>query len=612
LTGERVERRLAAVLAADIAGYSRLMGTDEEGTLARLKAVRKSLVDPAIASHRGRIVKTTGDGMLVEFASAVDAVRCGAEVQQDMAARNANIPQDVRIEFRIGIHVGDIIFDDNDIFGDGVNIAARLEGIAEPGGICISDDAQRQIRGKVDVVFNDMGEQLLKNIAEPMRAWRMRVGDAPAPGIIKPSSDGDRTGRAGQSASPSRPSESRNASLRGAVQRKASLGVLPFSIFGQDAESEFLADGLVEDILTALARFRLVSVIARNSTFAYRGQQVDVRRAGAELGATYILEGSVRRSGTTVRITAQLIDATNGAHLWAERYDRPSTGAFAVQDEIAQAIVSGIEQPIVSAEHRRGAPEAGAAVDVVKAAGWHLFRFTRENNDTAIAMLLKAVEENPSAYRRQQALAMGYCWRMAFGWADNPLDCASRALVASEAALRLNDDDAWNYCVLGWSAVYCHQFEAGRAALNRAVQINPNSGVTHGVNAWVLGHLGEADQALESFDITLRLAPQHPFIFMHMTAAAWAHFACERWNDAAKLAETAALRRPNCFSPLVVTAAASGLRGDLTSGRLAIEAIGRLVPGFNIAWLRGFLPLRQSGSLDRVCDGLRAAGVIEG
>jgi adenylate cyclase len=583
-----------AILAADVAGYSRLMNSDEEGTLRQLKEHRRALVDPSIAEHRGRIVKTTGDGLLLEFASAVDAVRCAVEVQRAMRERNAAIAPERRIEFRIGINVGDIIIDSGDIFGDGVNVAARLENFADSGEICVSDRVREDVENRLDVVFNDLGPQMFKNISQPVHVFGVD---------LQP--DREVTG----SSPDSRPAKHAGSQSQQTRHRKASLGVLPFTVFAHDAESEFLADGLVEDILTALARFRLVSIIARNSTFAYQGQQIDVRRAGSELGATYILEGSVRRSGDSFRITAQLIDATNGAHLWAERYDRRSEGVFAVQDEIAQAIVSGIEQPLVSAENRRGAPDpAGSTTDVVKAAGWHLFRFDRASNDTAIAMLLKAVEENPGAYRRQQALAMGYCWQMAFGWTDDPSATAAQALAASDAALRLNDDDAWNHCVRGWSAVYCRQFQAGTAALHRAVQVNPNSGVTHGVNAWVLAHTGDPEGAIESFEVTLRLAPQHPFIFMHTTGAAWAHFARERWDAAAQHAETAALRRPNCFSPLVVTAAVCAARNDIAAGRRATDAIRQLIPDFSIDWLRRFLPL-QPDQFDRVCECLRALGI---
>jgi adenylate cyclase len=275
LTGSRVERRLAAVLAADIASYSRLMGADEEGTLAQLKACRKTVVDPNIAEHRGRIVKTTGDGMLVEFASAVDAARCAVEVQRRMNEQNTNVPQDKRIEFRIGIHVGDIIIDENDIFGDGVNIAARLEGIAEPGGVCISDDAHRQIRGKIDVAYDDMGSQTLKNIIEPMRAWRLQI-DKNSP-----------------STKPKRIAVEAAQPLT--LPDKPSIAVLAFQNMSGDPEQEYFVDGMVEDIITAMSRFKSLFVIARNSSFAYKGRAVDIKQVGRELGVRYVLEGSVRR-----------------------------------------------------------------------------------------------------------------------------------------------------------------------------------------------------------------------------------------------------------------------------------------------------------------------------
>src|SRR5882672_10126793 len=299
VSSERVERRLAAVLAADVAGYSRLMGRDEEGTLAQLKSFRKALVDPAIAEHRGRIVKTTGDGMLIEFASAVDAARCAVEIQRGMATQNTDVPQNQRIEFRIGIHLGDIIIDDNDIFGDDVNIAARLEGIGEPGGVCISDDAHRQIRGKVDITFEDIGQQNLKNITEPMRAWRVRIANEAGSAVQTGSS------AVGQAL---------------ALPDKPSIAVLPFTNMSGDPEQDYFADGMAEDIITALSRFKALFVIARNSSFTYKGRAVDVKQVGRELGVRYVLEGSVRKAANRVRITGQLVDTATGAHLWANRF----------------------------------------------------------------------------------------------------------------------------------------------------------------------------------------------------------------------------------------------------------------------------------------------------
>jgi len=295
LATERVERRLAAILAADVAGYSRLIGADEEGTLARLKTHRSALIDPKIAQHKGRIVKTTGDGVLAEFASTVDALRCAGEVQAAMAERNAAVPADLRIEFRVGIHQGDIVVEDGDIFGDGVNIAARLEGLAAPGGICVSARVQEDAAGKLDLAFEDIGEQQLKNIARPMRVFHVRL---------------DRAMEAARDAS--------QPSLT--LPDKPSVAVLPFANMSDDPEQEFFADGIAEDVITALSRYPSLFVIARNSSFTYKGRAVDVKEVGHELGVRYVLEGSVRRAADRIRVTAQLVEAETGNHVWAERY----------------------------------------------------------------------------------------------------------------------------------------------------------------------------------------------------------------------------------------------------------------------------------------------------
>jgi adenylate cyclase len=305
----RVERRLAAILAADVAGYSRLMGKDEEATLAALKAHRKEVIDPKIAEHRGRIVKTTGDGALVEFASAVDATRCAVDIQRTMAGRNAAIPEDRRVEFRIGINVGDIIIDEGDIYGDGVNIAARVESLATPGAICLSEDTYKQIKGKLEIDVSDMGEQQLKNIAQPLRVYGVR------PDVVQ-----------------TRPAL--------ALPDKPSVAVLPFQNMSGDPEQDYFVDGMVEDIITGLSRIKWLFVIARNSTFTYKGRAVDVKQVGRELGVRYILEGSVRKVADRVRITGQLIDVGTGAHVWAERYDRKSDDIFALQDEITLSVIS--------------------------------------------------------------------------------------------------------------------------------------------------------------------------------------------------------------------------------------------------------------------------------
>ena len=377
-----MERRLAAVLAADVAGYSRLMGADEEGTLARLKALRKALVDPTIAAHRGRIVKTTGDGMLVEFASAVDAVRGAVEVQRGMAEQNASVQQDQRIEFRIGIHVGDIIFDDNDIFGDGVNVAARVENECEPGAVCVSGNAFEQVRGKTNFTFDDLGEKKLKNIERPVQLYAVR---------------GPTSAATTSSAISIMPSDN---SKPLPLPNKPSIAVLPFQNMSGDPEQEYFADGMVEDIITALSRFRWLFVIARNSSFTFKGKAVDIKEVGRKLGVRYVLEGSVRKASERVRITGQLIDAETGAHLWADRFERDLTDIFALQDEVTVAVVSAIQPKLLQTEIEmatRRRPENLTAYDFYLRARQKHYLRTREGWAETIRLAHRALDLDPRA-----------------------------------------------------------------------------------------------------------------------------------------------------------------------------------------------------------------------
>src|SRR6266852_4081148 len=372
--GDRVDRRLAAIMAGDIAGYSRLMGIDEEGTLRQLKAHRKELIDPKITEHRGRIVKTTGDGMLVEFVSVVDAVRCAVDIQRGMAERNSEVQADKRIEFRIGINVGDIISDSNDIYGDGVNVAARLEALAEPGGITVSRNVHDQVRDKLTFGFEDMGEQVVKNIARPVGVHRVSLAESAPPTTFKSILATDQT----KLSSANRPS----------------LAVLPFVNMSGDPEQDYFAEGISEDIITGLSKLRWFFVIARNSTFAYKGKAVDVKRAARELGVRYVLEGSVRKGGNRVRITAQLIDAATGNHIWADRFDGDLTDVFALQDEITKQVVAAIEPKLLEAEairsQNRSSEDLGAW-DLVMKANSLLWRQTKTDSEAAIGMLNSAV-----------------------------------------------------------------------------------------------------------------------------------------------------------------------------------------------------------------------------
>ena len=399
---DRVDRRLAAIFAGDIAGYSRLMGVDEEGTLRLLKAHRKELVDPKITEHRGRIVKTTGDGMLVEFVSVVDAVRCAVDIQRGMRERNSGIPAEKRIQFRIGINVGDIIIDGDDIYGDGVNVAARLEGLAEPGGVCVSDDAQRQIRGKVDTNLEDMGPQNLKNIAEPMRAWRLRMN----------------TG--GSAAAPiGRPVESTQAPP---LPDQPSIAVLPFQNMSGDPEQEYFADGIAEDVLTILSKIQQLVVIARNSSFVFKGQARDIREIGQILGVRHVLEGSVRKAGNRVRLTAQLIDSLNGSHVWADRFEGDLDDVFALQDRITQDIVAALEVRLTFGEQARvWRARSGSPLvyeHYLKARTLYL-NFAKHTHAQARSEFERALAINPAYAPALSLLGFTLTDQVRFDWAED-------------------------------------------------------------------------------------------------------------------------------------------------------------------------------------------------
>jgi Predicted integral membrane protein len=460
LSSEHVERRLAAILAADVAGSCRLIGIDEEGTLAQLKALRKTLFDPKIAEHHGRIVKNTGDGALVEFASVVDAVRCADEIQRGMAEHNIDVPEVKRIEFRIGIHVGDIIIEDHDIFGDGVNIAARLEGIAEPGGVCMSDDAYRQIRGKVEIACDDMGQQSLKNIADPMRAWRVRL-------------TGQTALEVGSGSAVSQPRAL-------PLPDKPSIAVLPFENMSGDPEQVYFADGIVEEIITALSRNKQLFLIDRNSSFMFKGRAVDVKQVARELGVRYVLEGSVRKSGNRIRITGQLIDAASGAHLWADRYDGALEDVFELQDQVAASVVGAI------AEIERAKRKPTSSLDAydyylrAQAAHW---QYTKEAMDQAVGLYEQAIALDPEFALAYALLAATLNQRRVWGWSTDPAADASRAIAYAKSALRLAKKDP---LVLAQSAIVLtaigYEVELADSLLEEAIRLNPN-----GMLGWLGG-----------------------------------------------------------------------------------------------------------------------------
>jgi adenylate cyclase len=594
LTGERIERRLAAVLAADVAGYSRLMGRDEEGTLADLKRSRKTLFDPAIASHRGRIVKTTGDGMLVEFASAVDAVRCAVEVQRGMVAQNGSVAQDVRIEFRIGIHVGDVIIDDNDIFGDGVNIAARLEGIAEPGGVCISDDMHRQIRGKVDIGFDDLGSQALKNITEPMRAWRMQI-DASTSSTVT----------AKPATWPAQPL---------ALPDKPSIAVLPFENMSGDPEQEYFADGMVEDITTALSRFKSLFVIARNSSFTYKGRAVDIKQVGRELGVRYVVEGSVRKAAGTVRITGQLIDATTGAHLWADRFEGKLDDIFALQDKITESVVSAITPTVYQAEidlAARRRPTNLSAYDLCLRAQPHFYSMTREGLAEALQLAHRALELDPRyGFAAYQA---GGChmFIISQGWARDLNREIGEATRLLSLALSIDENDPDVLAAVGcMTSFLTEDFATAAEMVDRAVALNPNSAVAWSQrgHAYLFG--GQHTEALRSFERTIRLSPLDPLLYMTLAGMGIALIELRRFDEAVVVARKAARQNQTYATTYRCLASALAHLGREAEVQKAVFRMLELEPNFRISeWVRRGAQWHKHNKL--MIEGIRKAGLPE-
>jgi TolB-like protein/class 3 adenylate cyclase len=592
VSNERVQRRLAAVLAADVAGYSRLMGRDEERTLADLKMSRRTLIDPCIASHRGRIVKTTGDGMLVEFASAVDAARCADEIQRGMHSHNADVAPDVRIEFRIGIHVGDIIIDDDDIFGDGVNIAARLEAIAEPGGVCISDDAQRQIRGKVDIGFDDMGPQSLKNIAEPMRAWRMRIGGAQAP--VAP------TAAAAGSSQPL------------VLPDKPSIAVLPFQNMSGDPEQEYFADGMVEDIITALSRFKSLFVIARNSSFTYKGNAVDIKQVGRELGVRYVLEGSVRKAGNRVRITGQLIEATTGRHLWADKFDGALEDVFGLQDQITTSVVGLIAPTLEQAEIERAKQKPTDRLDSYDS---YLRGMALANKSRSLAeargFFRQAFEQDPE-YGAAYAMA-AWTLMMQQSISGVPLSTEMRAdgIRLAHLGARVGGDDAFALARSGHVLTYLgHEYDRGASMVEEAVTLNPNLAMAWFSRGWVSLMCGDAERSVESFERMIRLSPLDPLRIGAWNGCAFAFFHLRRFEEGCTVAKKSIQFAANAHTigALVVNCVGAG---RAVEARKAVAELLKLQPDFRASHVQEAFPVRSVDERERMASALREAGLPE-
>ena len=589
MSGARVERRLAAILAVDVAGYSRLMGEDEEGTLAALRAVRRELGDPKIAEHRGRIVKTTGDGLLVEFASVVDAVRCAVEVQREMLARNAAAPAQRRIEFRMGINVGDIIIEDGDIFGDGVNIAARLEALAEPGGICLSGAAHEQVRDRLDIAFDDLGEQQVKNITRPVRTYGVALG-----------------------------ASSRAALLVGAplpLPDKPSLAVLPFQNMTGDAEQEYFVDGMVEEITTAIARLPWLFVIARNSAFTYKGRAVDVKQVAQELGVRYVLEGSVRKAGNRVRITGQLIDTTTGAHIWADRFDGAIDDIFELQDQVASSVAGAIEPKLRQSEIERASRKPTAnltAYDLYLRALAQSYRFTEEGLAEAIVLARQALAIDPS-YAPAAAM-VGWCrgLQRVQGWGAASANDVAEACRLARQALEAERDDAETIWQAAWTLfILAGEAAMAAAALDRALALNANA-----AHAWLIrGHIhglrNEPEAAIEALERARRLSPFDPYTFFYALNIAVAHLAARRFEQAIEWADRALHDQPRTVSAMRVKVAALAHLGHLDAARTEVSRLLAIDPKLTIAGYREYLQMAAPEVLELLVTGMRLAGLPE-
>jgi adenylate cyclase len=584
MVAERTQRRLAAILAADVVGYSRLMEQDEAGTVAVLRERRKGTLVPLVAEHQGRIVKLMGDGVLVEFTSAVNAVACAVELQKRMAAANDGVLEHQRIVLRIGINLGDVIVEGGDLYGEGVNIASRLEGIAEPGSILVSGTAYDYVKNKAGVGFDELGAQSLKNMGEPVRVYRVRPEGEVA--IARPAL---------------------------ALPDKPSIAVLPFENMSGDAMQEYFADGMVEDIITALSRFRNLFVIARNSSFTYKGRAVDVKQVGRELGVRYVLEGSVRKASNRLRITAQLIEAATGAHLWSERYDRDLADTFAVQDEITESVVSAIEPEMLLVERQRAArknPDTMDAWDYYMRGMWLFYQFDPASQDRAAHLMRRVVELDPTYPQGHIGLARVLAAKVLWGWSDNPDTDRQAAFAAARRGVELDDKDPYTHYILAWSSLLMRKLDDALAEAQKAIDRTPNFALAYFAQGAARLFLGRFDQVADSIERAIRLSPHEPLAFYFANILALARYQQGRYDEAAKIAQTGLGLRP--FHALYLTLAACyGQLGRLEEARAALAEMRRLQP--NNAEHRWEIanPYLDPTHRSHFIDGLRKAGWAE-
>ena len=583
--GTFMDRRLTTILVADIVGFSRQMAADEEGVVARLRALRAEVIDPRIAAAGGRLIKTMGDGFLIEFPSAVAAVRAALAIQTDMRARGAGDPEDHRLHLRMGINVGDIVIDGDDILGDGVNIAARLEPLAPAGGVCISRAVYEQVRGKVDVTLTAMGAQRLKNIPEPVDIWHIRVDDT-----------------AGATALPAAGSGASHP----ATAEKPSVAVLPFDNMSADPEQDYFADGITEDIITELSRLPALLVIARNSTFTYKGKATKVQDVCRDLQVRYVLEGSVRKAGQRVRVTAQLIDGGSGGHVWAERYDRDLADIFAVQDDVTEQIVRALAVQLTDAGSNpssRGRPENPEAYDCVLRAREQYRLFTKEGNAAARQL-----------YERAMALAPDYAEGYAGAaethvqdWISGTADRLEQAFALAQAAERLDPSLPLVYEALTTVHQFMRQHDKALAAAKRWVEVEPGNAEAYANLAGTLLFSGEPEQVEGLIKKAMRLDPFYPFYYPLYVGAA--QFTMHRFADAAQSIKRSVTRNPHALPPLFFLAATYGQLGEDALAQETLAEIRRISPDFSLDRVLAVAVYRRPEHLALLLDGLHKAGL---
>src|SRR5688572_30226734 len=546
---ERAQRRLAAILSADVVGYSRLMEQDEAATLAVLKARRKGVLEPLVSKYAGRVFKVTGDGVLVEFASAVNAVQCAIDLQQGMAAANCEVPDDRHIVLRIGINLGDVMVEGSDLYGDSVNIAARLEVTADPGAILLSATAYDHVRNKVNASFDDIGNQTLKNIAGPVRAYR--VGGTPkvAVAVAKAASD------------------------------KPSIAVLPFANMSDDREQEYFAAGLTEDIITALSRVSGLTVIARTSSFVYKRQTVDTKRVAHELGVSYVMEGSVRRASDRVRVTAQLVDGTTGHHVWAERYDRAAGDIFEIQDDITRSVAASTETQIQLSERQAIESRASGepkAHELVTRAWGRIYDFTPEALAEAAALAEQAIRLDPTNRRAHIIRARVHVNRLWFGLIPHDAENLALGLQLAEMGVRLAPRDEWAHFCMAFAYELAGRLDDTVAACRRAIELNPNFSNGYSELARGLAALGRAEEAIVACQTALRLNPRDPSNWERHDTMAIAHFTAENFEASLREARIATQARPELPEGFIILAAAASALGQLDEARRVVaECVAR-------------------------------------